>query len=87
MLLVCSSSFAAGELTFERKLAAAEKGDAKAQYDTAYRYEKGRGVDGDDELAFEWFLKAANQGLDKAQYKVGCFFLKGQGIDASSADA
>ena len=35
-----------------RKLAAAEKGVAKAPADAAYRYETGRGVDGAEDLAF-----------------------------------
>lgn len=86
-LLASTTSFAAGELAFERKLAAANSGDVKATYDVGYRYEKGRGVDGDDELAFEWYSKAADRGLDIAQYKVGRFYLKGQGVDKSIADA
>ncbi|HHH44337.1 MAG TPA: sel1 repeat family protein [Gammaproteobacteria bacterium] len=86
-LLTVTTAYAGGQLAFERKLAAAENGDIEAQYDVGYRYEKGRGVDSDDETAFEWYSKAADQGLDKAQYKVGCFYLKGQGIDKSLADA
>lgn len=85
-LLLSTAGFAAGELAFERKLEAAQKGEAKAQYDIGYRYEKGRGVDSDDELAFEWYRKAAEQGLDKAQYKLGRFYLQGKGVDKSIAD-
>ena len=80
-LLVYSNGFAAGEILFERKLGEAEQGDAEAQYDVGYRYEKGRGIDEDHELAFSWYQKAAEQGLDKAQYKVGIYYMEGQGVD------
>lgn len=80
-LLVCTPAFAAGEAMFERKLAEAERGDLEAQYDVGYRYEKGRGVEEDQEVALEWYRKAAEQGLDKAQYKLGIFYMEGLGVD------
>ena len=69
------------QAVFERKLAQAQTGNAEAQYDVAYRYEKGRGVDQDEEEAFVWYSKSAGQSLDKGQYKVGIFYLKGSGVD------
>ncbi len=87
LLLLSALSYAAGEAGFERKLVAAQGGDAEAQYDVAYRYEKGRGVDEDEELALGWYLKAADQGLAKAQYKVGSYYLKGIGVDEDPDEA
>ena len=76
-LAMASSS----EAVFERKLEQAQRGDAEAQYDLGYRYEKGRGVDEDEEEAFVWYSKSAAQGVDKSQYKVGICYLKGSGVD------
>ena len=78
---------AAGEVMFERKLAAATQGDVEAQYDVGYRYEKGRGIDEDDEEAIRWYLKAAEQGLDKAEYKMGLCYLDGVGVAKDEAQA
>jgi len=87
MLLSAAMSHAAGEAVFERKLAAAQSGDAEAQYDVGYRYEKGRGVDEDEELALEWYRKSAEQGVAKAQYKVGYLYLKGADIEKDAEKA
>jgi TPR repeat protein len=81
--LVISSHATASssEAVFERKFEQAQKGDAEAQYDVGYRYEKGRGVDEDEDEAFIWYGKAADQNLAKGQYKVGIAYLKGSGVD------
>ena len=75
-LLLPFTVLAGGEALFERKFIAAGNGDPEAIYDVATYYEKGRGVDEDEEVAFEWYQKAANLGLGKAQYKVGLCYLK-----------
>ncbi len=80
-LAIAMTANADPEAVFARKLAQAESGNIEAQYDVGYRYEKGRGVEEDDELAFKWYLKAAEQGLDTAQYKVGMCLLEGAGVD------
>ena len=69
LLLLASTSGLCGnnEVLFERKLEAAVQGDTEAAYDVAYRYEKGRGTEEDEELALEWYSRAAEQGLAKAQ--------------------
>jgi TPR repeat protein len=69
------------EAAFDRKLEQAQNGDAEAQYDIGYRYEKGRGVDEDEDAALDWYRKSAGQGVGKAQYKVGVFYLKGSSVD------
>ncbi|VAW77282.1 hypothetical protein MNBD_GAMMA15-253 [hydrothermal vent metagenome] len=87
LLLSAAISYAAGEATFDRKLAAAKAGDAEAQYAVAYRYEKGRGVEEDEELALGWYIKSADRGVAKAQYKVGTFYLKGIAVDEDPQQA
>lgn len=87
LLLMTTLTHASGEAMFERKLASAKTGDAEAQYDVGYRYEKGRGVDEDEELALEWYNRSAEQGLAKAQYKVGVFYMKGIAVDKDTEQA
>lgn len=81
LILSSTATASSTEAVFERKLEQAQKGDAEAQYDVAYRYEKGRGIEEDDDEAFVWYGKSADQGLDKAQYKIGISYLKGSGVD------
>jgi len=47
--------------------AAAERGDAKAQFGLGLRYAKGQGAPKDWTLAVQWYRKAADQGDAKAQ--------------------
>ena len=88
MLLAAAGPAIANEAAvFDRKMAAARQGDPEAQYDVAYRYEKGRGVDEDEEEALAWYRKAADQDLAKAQYKLGMCYLKGKGTDPDRQQA
>ncbi len=59
--------------------AAAQKGYKKAQYRLGRCYDKGYGVDEDDNLAFQWYQKAAAQDHAKAQYQLGRCYKKGKG--------
>jgi len=52
---------------FEDLLAAAELGDAWAQYQVGMRYTAGNGVKRDDDQAIEWLSRAANQDMYDAQ--------------------
>lgn len=60
--------------------AAAEKGHRKAQYRLGRCYDKGYGVDENDELAFQWYSKAAAQNHVKAQCQVGKCYKDGEGV-------
>ena len=51
-LIISSNAVSSSEDVFERKMDQAQKGSAEAQYDVGYRYEKGRGIDEDEEEAF-----------------------------------
>lgn len=60
--------------------AAAEKGHKKAQYRLGKCYDKGNGVEEDDQLAFQWYSKSAAQGYHKGQYELGRCYRKGKGV-------
>jgi localization factor PodJL len=63
--------------------AAANKGDAAAQYEIAQRYAEGRGVAQNLANAAEWFERAAKQGLAPAQFRLGRLYEKGLGVKKS----
>ncbi|MDR0909635.1 MAG: tetratricopeptide repeat protein [Spirochaetaceae bacterium] len=65
--------------------AAAEAGNAEAQYNLGRCYQLGRGVERDRTKAFEWCLKAANQGYADAQYYVGFYYRRGWGVEQDAA--
>ncbi len=81
LLITSHAAASSSAAVFDRKLEQAQNGNAEAQYDVGYRYEKGRGVEEDEDEAFVWYTKSAEQNLDKGQYKVGVAYLKGTGVD------
>ena len=58
---------------------AAEQGNAQAQYNLAYLYFMGIGVEEDEDLSAQWLMKAAQQGYAEAQYVIGDFYYYGNG--------
>jgi len=50
---------------------AAEQGDASAQYNLGWAYERGRGIAEDFRESVKWYRKAAEQGFAPAQYIMG----------------
>jgi TPR repeat protein len=62
--------------------AAANKGDAKAQYTMGFYYSVGEGVTqrADPRAAFGWYKKAADQGHAEAQFLAGLSYEKGKGV-------
>ena len=60
--------------------AAAEKGHKKAQYRLGKCYDKGHGVEEDDQKAFQWYQKAAAQDYHKGLYELGRCYRKGKGV-------
>ena len=69
------------------ELASADRGDPKAQFILATRYEDGRGVDRDMTKAFEWYRKSAEGGLADAQTYLGIIYDKGRGIKQDEVEA
>lgn len=61
-------------------LAAAQKGDARAQFDLGVLHMRGDDVAKDPALAASWFEKAAKNGLATAQYNLGTMLLSGTGV-------
>ena len=60
--------------------AAADKGEAWAQYNLALMYDDGRGVPADDATAVEWYTKAAEQGYADAQGNLALMYANGEGV-------
>ena len=70
-----------------KRVAAAERGEAKAQLDLGTRYARGEGVDKSDAEAAKWLRKAADQGLDRAQLDIGVLYATGRGIPRDATEA
>jgi uncharacterized protein len=60
--------------------AAADQGQAEAQYNLGILYLKGLGVARDPDEAFRWFRLAADQGQADAQFQVGLMLEDGVGV-------
>lgn len=78
---------AAEEFTLETARAAAEKGDAQAEYFLAKHYAKGDGVPQNFAKAAEYMQQAAQQGVAFAQNDLGAFYAKGLGVKRDFAEA
>lgn len=64
----------------EQWRAAAERGDAGAQYSLGRAYHRGEGLPQDFSKAFELYQKAAEQGDARAQNNLGSLYSAGQGV-------
>lgn len=64
-------------------LAAAQSGQAAAQFYLATHFQNGLGVQKDLNQAFRWFKAAADQGLAPAQLNVGRMYAEGRGAGKS----
>jgi hypothetical protein len=58
--------------------AAANRGDAIAQFNLGHQYENGSGKDFVE--AAKWYRKSAQQGYARAQYNLGYFYDQGYGV-------
>ena len=70
-----------------RDRAAAERGDAEAQYRMALRYDVGSGVRKDRTKSVYWLRKSAEQGFPDAQFNLGGMYFEGQGVKEDPAKA
>lgn len=68
-------------------LASAYAGDAAAQLNVGFAYDKGEVVRQDYAKAEFWYRKAANQGDAWGQYRLGCMYQFGRGVSQSFAVA
>lgn len=67
--------------------AAAEAGDAEAQYSLAQLYENGQGVLRDPDKILYWYRKSAQQGYDLAQNNLGFMYENGEGVPRDFVEA
>ena len=58
----------------------AEQGDAVAQSNLGWMYDKGHGVPQDYKTAMKWYTLAAEQGDAGAQFNLGVMYYYGQGV-------
>jgi TPR repeat protein len=72
---------------FREWRAAAEAGQAEAQFDLGVLYAQGRGVQRDLTEAARWYRKAADQGNATAQFALGQMYSRGWGVPRDEADA
>jgi len=72
---------------FSKKVAEAEAGKTRSQYDIGNMYLKGQGTGINEQKAFSWFNKAAASGHVKSQFKVGLMLLNGTGVKRDYAKA
>jgi TPR repeat protein len=77
----------AADANVETASAAAEKGDAKSQYDMAKAYEKGEGIAQDHGKAAEYARKSAEQGYPPAEVLLGYLYSQGLGVTKDPAEA
>jgi len=74
-------------IQFEKKMALAEQGKVRAQYDIGNMYLKGQGTDRDATMAVGWFIKAAKQKYSRAEYKLGYLYSRGEGTSKNTSKA
>ena len=67
--------------------AAAEQGDAQAQYQLGQCYEKGLGTAVDSAQAVQWYTRAAEQGDADAMYSLGLCYYYAIGVPEDLAKA
>ena len=87
LITACSASiFAQPEAVAELR-AAAEQGDAVAQFNLGVMYATGEGVPQDDAEAARWYRLAAEQGNADAQYDLGLRYATGLGVPEDDVTA
>ena len=84
-VLLTSTAFAAPDL--DKNMAAAEQGNANAQFNLGLMYSEGIGVPENDAEAVKWYRKAAEQGVASAQSNLGMMYENGRGVPENHAEA
>ncbi len=72
---------------FLAALAAAETGDAIAQFNLAVMWDNGKGTLENDAEALQWYRKAAVQDHAVAHFFVGVVYAEGRGVPQDDAEA
>ena len=66
---------------------AAQLGHKKAQYRVGRCYDKGHGVEENNEEALKWYSESADQGYYKAEYQMARAYMKGKGVPVNEKKA
>ncbi|NQY43552.1 MAG: sel1 repeat family protein [Legionellales bacterium] len=61
---------------FNKNLGLAESGDVDAMIKVSLHYEKGWGIEQNENISFNWLEKAVEKGSGEAQYEMAKYFLK-----------
>ena len=86
---MCGSAVAGGSCSYQQGdyaaayaeyQAAADQGDAEAQYFLGVMHVNGEGVPSSPATAADWFRKAAEQGHTLARYRLGLLHYTGRGV-------
>lgn len=85
-LLLLSGAVAMAQSAADYR-AAAERGDAQAQFQLGQCYEKGFGVEIDSAAAVQWYTRAADQGDPDALYSLGLCYYYAIGVPEDLAKA
>lgn len=76
-----TTAIAVGNVAADDAKAAAEKGDAAAQFRYGEMLRDGRGVSKNVLESVKWTRKAADAGYAHAQFQMGLFYMNGLGVD------
>ena len=68
-----------------RKLA--KTGDAQAENNIGYLYERGLGVPQDYAMALKWYKLAASKALPEGEYNTGLLYHHGYGVAKNQSEA
>jgi TPR repeat protein len=66
--------------TFEAAMRSAESGNARAQGEVGFHYQKGVGISANLNEAIKWYTRAAENGDSFAQTKLGLCYSDGEGV-------
>lgn len=65
----------------------AKRGNAEAQYNLGYCYEKGVGVEINQDKAYKWYEKSAVQNYTDAEYALMMIYAEGRGVEKDESRA
>lgn len=83
----CEDPSANSEAALKEFRPLAAKGDARAQFELGYMYERGKGVPQDYKESLSWFRKSAEQGNVSAQFYLGQRYDIGNGVPQDYTEA
>lgn len=83
----CEDPRADSEAALKEFVPLAVKGDARAQFELGFMYERGKGVPQDYKESLSWFRKSAEQGNASAQFFLGQRYDIGIGVPQDYMEA